>query len=224
MSLILLHPSHSCIGLTLAKALTTSQLPLSVHFVDKSGAALQCVMDNLEANHVKSKSLQVATCQMDIMGLPKERVLAQFAEMTDSQGFDMVLCNPPYIPTDDYDNLDASVKNWEDRDALCGDVGETADGLAFYRRIASLLEASQSHVRLLSCIDHERYKAGMPQIVLEVGKGQHEQVEKLLRGITKVDSTPLVTQSEIWQDAFGVERAVAGYVTFESSEQTRDTS
>jgi release factor glutamine methyltransferase len=47
--------------------------------------------------------------------------------------FDLILCNPPYIPTGDWDGLDHSVRDYEPRMALDG--GE--DGLDFYRAIAS---------------------------------------------------------------------------------------
>ena len=48
------------------------------------------------------------------------------------QDFDLILCNPPYIPTDDIPGLDSSVRDYEPHMALDG--GE--DGLDFYRAIA----------------------------------------------------------------------------------------
>lgn len=48
------------------------------------------------------------------------------------QDFDLILCNPPYIPTDDISGLDSSVRDYEPHMALDG--GE--DGLDFYRAIA----------------------------------------------------------------------------------------
>jgi methylase of polypeptide subunit release factors len=73
--------------------------------------------------------------------------------------FDLVVSNPPYIPLHEYETLDASVREWEDRKALVGEMppsvvepaerrsikqskneDEQDDGLVFYRRIISLLD------------------------------------------------------------------------------------
>jgi hypothetical protein len=47
--------------------------------------------------------------------------------------FDMVISNPPYIPPGEMDTLDATVLNYESRDALCG--GNDDDGLQIIRQI-----------------------------------------------------------------------------------------
>ena len=47
--------------------------------------------------------------------------------------FDVIVCNPPYIPAGDIDGLDVSVREYEPRMALDG--GE--DGLDYYRAIAA---------------------------------------------------------------------------------------
>ena len=73
-----------------------------------------------------------------------------------SARFELVVSNPPYIPLHEYETLDASVREWEDRKALVGEMPPSSvvepaegrsveekkedDGLVFYRRIISLLD------------------------------------------------------------------------------------
>ena len=56
----------------------------------------------------------------------------QRPDVTEKTAFDMILCNPPYIPTDVIPGLQAEITEYEPREALDGGP----DGLAFYRRIA----------------------------------------------------------------------------------------
>lgn len=51
--------------------------------------------------------------------------------------FDLIVCNPPYIPTGDIPGLDASVRDYEPHIALDGG----ADGMTFYRYIPGAFRA-----------------------------------------------------------------------------------
>ena len=73
--------------------------------------------------------------------------------------FDLVVSNPPYIPSADIAGLSAEVRRYDPRGALDG--GE--DGLDFYRRIIAGLP---------------RVRAGW--VIFEVGAGQAEDVALLL--------------------------------------------
>ena len=70
---------------------------------------------------------------------------------------DLLVSNPPYIPSSDLDDLAPEVRNWDARAALDGGP----DGLLFYRRIFE-------EARPLLAIDAD--------VVLEVGDGQAESV------------------------------------------------
>lgn len=74
--------------------------------------------------------------------------------------FDAIVCNPPYIPTDDIDKLDDSVKNYEPHLALDGG----RDGLEFYWRLAN-----EAHKHLNA--------EGL--IVMEIGYDQGKAVERM---------------------------------------------
>ncbi len=77
-------------------------------------------------------------------------------------GFDMILCNPPYIESGTIRALDPEVRDFEPRIALDG--GE--DGFLFYRRIAD---------------QAARYLRPGGWILLENGFGQGDDVLKLLK-------------------------------------------
>ena len=95
--------------------------------------------------------------------------------------FDLIVCNPPYIPTGDVEKLDRTVRAYEPRMALDG--GQ--DGLSFYRRIAG--EAS------------EHIEAG-GALFLEVGAGQAAAVQAMLAGGFK--------EVRVRKDLEGIERMV----------------
>ena len=77
--------------------------------------------------------------------------------------FQCVVCNPPYIPRADIEDLERSVKDFEPYLALCG--GE--DGMDFYRAIArKWKDALMENGRLY----------------FEVGIGQADAVLRLMRG------------------------------------------
>lgn len=213
--------AHSCIGVTIAEALERLSVASTVHLLDKSPAALQCVADNVAANGLTDNAhVDIIPAHVDLIESSTDKLLQDLLALTHGQGFDLILCNPPYIPTDEYEMLDSSVKNWEDRDALCGDGGGTGaarDGLQFYRRVAELLagpSGAGSHSMLLRGGNATR-DARLPAIVFEVGKGQHTAVEEILRA-TRSSSTQrqLFSKVETWNDAFGVGRAVVAYTQY----------
>jgi len=105
--------------------------------------------------------------------------------------FDVITANPPYIPRDQYDKLDRSVKDFEDQMALLGDPpgSPDRDGLTFYLDIAHLV--AQGHVL-----------AQDGWLVLEVGDGQARAVEKIVHSVARIKNTV------IWTDPWGRERVV----------------
>ncbi len=74
--------------------------------------------------------------------------------------FDLIISNPPYIPTAEIANLEPEVRDHEPRQALDGGV----DGLDFYRRFAA---------------EGARYLATGGKIMLEFGDGQAADIRRL---------------------------------------------
>ena len=97
--------------------------------------------------------------------------------------FNLVISNPPYIPTVDFKNLQPEVRDYEPRIALDG--GE--EGLRFYHQIIPQV-----------C----RYLAKDGWLMLEVGKGQSDKVEEL------IESTGGFHPPSIVKDLSGVERVI----------------
>lgn len=85
-----------------------------------------------------------------------------FSALDPGKVYDVIVSNPPYIPTEVIEGLEPEVRDYEPRMALDG----SGDGLAFYRRLAA---ESPSHL-----------KPG-GRLYLEIGWDQGESVEALLR-------------------------------------------
>ena len=84
------------------------------------------------AADISSDALAVAMTNAQNLGVADrvKFVKTDVYQGLDSQKFDLIISNPPYIPNGDIDSLDEDVKK-EPRLALAGGV----DGLDFYRRI-----------------------------------------------------------------------------------------
>lgn len=99
-----------------------------------------------------------------------------------TQKFDVIVTNPPYIPSDDIDGLAPEVKNFDPRTALDGGV----DGLDSYRQIAKIVPI------LLTDGGH---------IFIEAGIGQADDIAVIF----KVNGLEL---KEIRADLAGIARCV----------------
>ena len=118
---------------------------------DISEAALDVARGNAKRNGVEKK---INFIESDLYVSAKKK-----KPMKDK--FDMILCNPPYIPSSVIPTLQTEVKDHEPISALDGG----ADGLDFYRRMAT---DSATHLK----------KGGY--ILFEIGHDQAEAVTALL--------------------------------------------
>ncbi|NLZ24895.1 MAG: peptide chain release factor N(5)-glutamine methyltransferase [Clostridiales bacterium] len=111
------------------------------------------------ATDISPQAIEVAKANALLNGAGIKFVVSDMFEGVEGK-YDVIVCNPPYIPSKDIENLDREVKEHEPRLALDG--GE--DGLKFYRIIA------------------DRYKDYLNPggcVLLEVGIGQAEEVVKI---------------------------------------------
>ena len=134
-----------CIGCALLRFLPNSRAVLA----DVSPEALRVAKENVQRCRLGGRALCV---EADALSEPDRRL----------GSFDLIVCNPPYIPAREIADLDGSVRDYEP--ALALDGGD--DGLRFYRAI---LGAWKSLLR----------QGGW--ICFEVGETQADDVEKLMR-------------------------------------------
>ena len=131
---------------------------------------------------ISREALEVARRNARELGVKADIRHGDLFDAVGRQRFDVIACNPPYIPTADLDGLQREVR-FEPRLALDGG----ADGLDFYRRIA---EGVWDHL-----------KPG-GALYLEVGIDEAAPVEALLR------ADPRCAETGRKKDLNGIDRVV----------------
>ena len=81
---------------------------------------------------ISEGALKVAERNRENLGLPQVRLVHSNLFESVEGVFDMIVSNPPYIPTEDIEDLMREVKDHEPHLALDG----SRDGLHFYRKLA----------------------------------------------------------------------------------------
>ena len=158
-----------CVGLAVAAHAPNCRVVLA----DLSEAALRICKQSVRRNNLNAR---VTCVQADATQAPA-------ASLWD---FDVIACNPPYIPHKDLPDLDVSVRDYEPWGALDGGL----DGLDFYRAIAQRWGTA---LRLGG------------SLIFEVGIGQAPDVVKIM---AQNGFENIVTH----QDTRGVWRVVEGTV------------
>ena len=156
-----------CVGLAVASQVHACRVVLG----EKSEAALRICRQNIRRSGLLGRVTPMPADALE----PPTRQLGEF---------DCIVCNPPYIPTQDIETLDVSVRDDEPHMALDG--GE--DGLEFYRAISeNWREALHPGARLY----------------FEVGIGQADSVLRIMRrqGFGELEIVP---------DTAGIPRVVYG--------------
>ncbi|MBQ7693304.1 MAG: peptide chain release factor N(5)-glutamine methyltransferase [Oscillospiraceae bacterium] len=139
--------------------------------VDLSASALEICRANVNLNRL---STRVICLQADATASPPLGI----------GNFDVIVSNPPYIPSREIATLDSSVKDYEPIWALDGGK----DGLRFYKSIIKFWKTLLRPDGLL---------------IFEVGEGQAEKVAEMLMAAG-------FTSTSVHQDTRGTDRAVVG--------------
>lgn len=148
-----------CIGVALKKKFPMLNVALS----DISLDALSLAKENAAQNEV-----QVEFYEGDLLAPLKGKYT------------DLLVCNPPYVTSNEYLNLDPSVRIFEPKLALVGGVR----GLDFYSRLAEGIPA---------CLN----PGGL--VFLEIGFAQGKAVQEIFR-------SPIWASSQLIQDFSGKDR------------------
>jgi len=148
-----------CIAVALAKGLPQAE----VYAIDASNDALKVAKQNAEQYHVADRCHFI-----------KGNLLEPLKEPVD-----LIVSNPPYIPSDEIKKLQPEVKDWEPKQALDGGK----DGLDYIRKI---IAESPKHLKPNG------------RLMMEFGFGQAAEIEKL--------AAASFAKSEIVQDYAGIPR------------------
>lgn len=133
---------------------------------------------------ISREALDVAAGNAVALGLGHRAAFRHGSDFTAADGtFDLIVSNPPYIPSAVIATLDSDVRDYDPGPALDGG----ADGLDMYRRLAA------------------SYRSFLPEgcFILEVGKDQTSEVAAIFRsGAAEPDIS-------IFHDLTGIARCVA---------------
>lgn len=157
-------------GITLMSEAQKKGLKAKLTSVDISDEALSLAKDNAKINNVEIEILK-----------------SDLFESKKLKKYDIILSNPPYIPSDDIESLDIEVKNFDPILALDGG----SDGLDFYRKII---------------VESKKYLKKQGWIVFEIGYNQGISVAQMLKENGFVDI-------EITRDLSGRDRAVKAMIS-----------
>ena len=161
-----------CIGLAVAKHVPSARVTLG----ELDEEAIKVCRQNIRRNDLSGR---VSVVRVDA----REKPSRQLGE------FDMIVSNPPYIPTADIETLDTSVRDHEPHLALDGG----ADGLDFYRAIC------------------EKWRDALRpwgKLLFEVGIGQADAVLRLMRAngfgdveiVKDLNDIPRVVFGTLWEE------------------------
>jgi release factor glutamine methyltransferase len=114
---------------------------------DFSAEALECAKGNAVSNGVSDRI---------------EFRLGDGFSILKDEHFDLIVSNPPYIPSAEIESLQPEVRDWEPRAALDGGV----DGLDWYRRLA---------------VEAAPHLVSSGKVILEFGDGQEHAIQKIFQ-------------------------------------------
>jgi release factor glutamine methyltransferase len=161
-----------CIALALAHAFPQS----TVIAVDNSPEALAVMNENAQLNHITN-----------CIAIHSDLFTA-----LDQKSFDLIVANPPYIASAEWNSLDTSVQQWEDPHALIG-------GCNGEEIIARIITDAPRYLKKENSLS----TYNIPQLVVEIGYQQANTIKALMQANN-------YHAIDVWQDLAGNDRIVCG--------------
>jgi release factor glutamine methyltransferase len=112
-----------CIAIAVCKELEKANIKYKYKGIDVSETAIDLCRKNAELNNVNDLEVE----SNDFMGLTE-------------MNYDYVVSNPPYIPLNEYNELDIEVREYEPKYALT----DSTDGLTFYKKFMSMFNSDKA--------------------------------------------------------------------------------
>jgi len=158
-----------CIAVAIAKNYPNTRIIAT----DICDAALAAAAINVEKHRLQDK---ITLLSGDLF----DPIIPQL----DVGKFDLIVCNPPYVSSGEYEKLDKNVKDYEPRLALlAGD-----DGMDIYRRIIEKVD---------------RFLKSDAALILEIGYAQGPAIQEML------EQTGIFTEIKIEKDLHNNDRIVS---------------
>lgn len=146
-----------CIAVAIAKNFPHAQIIAT----DISDAALAVAAANVEKYLLKDR---IKLLQGDLFDPIILHLDAYKPALSKAEGFDLIVCNPPYVSRAEFEKLDKNVRDYEPKLALF--AGE--DGLDIYRRILEKVD---------------QFLKPDAALMLEIGYAQGHAVKEMLEKI-----------------------------------------
>lgn len=176
-----------CIGLLLAHTFKQAQ----VYAVDINPQALEIAQRNAQHNNVNN----ITFIESDL-----------FTQIPKELSFDLIVSNPPYIAHAAWQQLEPSVKNWEDQRALVAQH----DG---YELLYAIIKQAPLWIKN----NNQLIDLNLPNVVLEIG---YDQALATTQYMTHAGYTNVAYK----KDSYGNDRLVLGRIKSVASKGTQKKS
>ena len=145
-----------CIAIAIAKNFPDARIIAT----DICDTALNVAAKNIEKHNLKDRITLLCGDLFEPI-VPQLDVEKPVRHSLGESGFDLIVCNPPYVSADEYEKLEKNVKDFEPKLALFAGV----DGLDIYRRIIEKAD---------------QFLKSDAALMLEIGYAQGKAIKELL--------------------------------------------